>query len=69
MYFDFRTAGVVIALVTPFFILTIWGVVSAGQRDFGSLGRKALWMLVAAVPFIGFLIYIIFGMRKGKKEA
>jgi len=68
MYFDFKTAGVVIALVTPFFILTIWAITNAGQREFKSLGQKALWMLVAAVPFIGSLIYILFGMRKGKKE-
>ena len=67
MYFDFKTAGVVIALVTPFFILTIWAITNAGQREFKSLGQKALWMLVAAVPFIGSLIYIFFGMRKGKK--
>ena len=67
MYFDFKTAGVVIALVTPFFILTIWAITNAGQREFKSLGQKALWMLVAAVPFVGAFIYIFFGMRKGKK--
>ena len=50
-----------------FFILTCWATLDASQRDFGTLGKKALWMLVAAIPFIGFIIYFIFGYRKGRK--
>jgi len=50
-----------------FFILTCWAVLDASQRDFGTLGKKALWMLVAAIPIIGFIIYFIFGCRKGRK--
>ncbi len=64
---DLRTAGIVILVSIPFFLMTIWAVVSAAQRDFGTLGRKALWMLVAAIPFVGFIPYFLIGMRRGKK--
>jgi hypothetical protein len=53
----------------PFFIGTIWAVVNAAQKDFGSIGKKAFWVMVASFPFIGFLIYLIIGFRMGKKSA
>jgi hypothetical protein len=67
MIFDFKTAGVILALTAPFVLLTIWAVTSAAGREFKTLGQKALWMLTASIPFIGFLLYLIFGMRRGKK--
>ncbi|PIE71236.1 MAG: hypothetical protein CSA22_04210 [Deltaproteobacteria bacterium] len=36
-------------------------------KQFGSTGKKALWGLVALIPFIGWLIYLIFGFRKGTR--
>jgi hypothetical protein len=64
---DLYTAGTVILISIPFFMLTVWAMVNAAQREFGTLGRKVLWMLVAAVPFVGFIPYFLFGMRQGKK--
>jgi uncharacterized membrane protein YhaH (DUF805 family) len=58
---------VVVGISTPFILLTIWAVLNAAQKDFGSIGKQAAWMLVAAVPFFGFIIYIIFGLKRGKK--
>jgi hypothetical protein len=52
-----------------FFLITCWAIVDAAQKDFGTLARKALWIAIASVPFIGFLVYVIFGYRKGKKSA
>ncbi len=66
---DLQTIAVVLGLTAPFLLGTIWATVNAAQRDFGTLGKKALWLFVAAVPFIGFIIYLIFGMRKGKMPA
>ena len=63
---DLQTIAIVLALVAPFFFGTIWGTVNAAQKDFGTLGKKAMWLFIAAIPFIGFIIYLIFGMRKGK---
>jgi len=41
--------------------------VDVAQKDFGTTGRKALWWIIASVPFAGFIVYLIFGFRKGKK--
>lgn len=49
------------------FLLTAWAIVNVAQKDFGSIGEKAFWWLIASIPFVGFLIYLIFGFRKGKK--
>ena len=51
----------------PFFAGTIWAVVNAAQKDFGGIEKKILWMLVSSIPYIGFIIYLIFGFRLGKK--
>lgn len=64
---DFQTIKVVLGLSVPFLLATLWAVIHASQKEFGSLREKVLWMMVAAIPFIGFVIYLIFGFRKGKK--
>ena len=66
---DLHTIKVVLAITAPFLLLTVWAIVNAGQKDFGSLGKKAIWMMIAAIPFIGAFIYLIFGFRKGQKTS
>jgi len=51
----------------PFFLLTVWAVVNAAQKDFSSTGHKALWLIIASVPFLGFIIYFLLGSWRGKK--
>lgn len=58
-----------IALSIPFFILTVWAVVNAALKDFGSPAKKALWLVVASIPYVGFIFYFTIGSRKGKKSA
>ena len=64
---ELKTVGVVILLTVPFFFLTVWAIVDCLQKDFGTIGKKALWGIIAAIPFVGSPIYFIFGYRKGKK--
>ena len=64
---DLKTIGYVLVLTVPFFFLTVWAIVDCLQKDFGTIGKKALWGITAAIPFIGGIIYFIFGFRKGKK--
>jgi hypothetical protein len=64
---DLKTIGVIVGLTIPFMLLTIFAIINAAQKDFGSTGKKALWLLVAAIPFVGFIIYFLFGFRYGKK--
>jgi hypothetical protein len=62
-----KTVIIVIALSVPFFVLTVWAVVDAALKDFGTPGKKVLWLLVAATPYLGCLFYFAIGFRKGKK--
>ena len=64
---DLRIIGLILALCVPFFLLTVWAIVDVAQRDFGTLGKKALWWIIASIPFVGFIPYFIIGIRKGKK--
>ena len=64
---DFHTIKIVLGFSVPFLLATLWAVIHAAQKEFGSLKEKVLWMMVAAIPFIGFIIYLIFGFRRGKK--
>jgi len=49
------------------FLLTAWAVINVAYKDFGSKGKKAFWWVIASIPFVGFLIYFIFGFWRGKK--
>jgi hypothetical protein len=65
---DFKAILVFLALCVPFFIGTVWAVVDVAQKDFGAASRKALWWVVASIPFLGFILYLLLGFRKGKKS-
>ena len=64
---DWHTIKVVLGISIPFFILTVWAIVNVLQKEFGSVGKKALWGIIAAIPFAGAPIYLIFGFRHGKR--
>lgn len=49
-----------------FVALTWLAIFDIARKDFGSLGKKAAWAVVALIPFIGCLAYFIFGFRKGR---
>ncbi len=66
---DLKTALTVIILALPFFAMTVWAVVDVARKDFTSIGEKAFWGLIAAIPFVGFFIYLLFGFRRGAKPA
>ncbi len=65
---DFQTIKVVLGLAVPFLLATLWAIIHAAQKEFDSFREKVLWMMIAAIPFIGFIIYLIFGFRKGTKK-
>ena len=62
-----KTTAVFLGACIPFFGATVWAIVDVAQKDFGTTGTKTLWWIIASVPFIGFIIYLILGFRKGKK--
>jgi uncharacterized membrane protein YhaH (DUF805 family) len=67
MTLDFATAIFWIKISVVFYLLTILAIVDIVRKDFGTIGKKALWGIIALIPFVGWLIYLIFGFRKGKK--
>jgi hypothetical protein len=53
-----------------FFLITCVAILDIARKDFGSIQMKALWgFVVAMMPFIGVLIYFVFGFRKGRLPA
>jgi uncharacterized membrane protein YhaH (DUF805 family) len=65
---DTATVIVWIKIGVVFYLLTLLAIVDIVRKDFGTIGKKALWGLIAMIPFFGWLIYLIFGFRKGKKQ-
>ena len=61
------TLLVIMGICVPFILLSIWALLNAAQKEYGSIEKKIAWTLVAAIPFIGFVIYLLFGFKKGKK--
>jgi uncharacterized membrane protein YhaH (DUF805 family) len=64
---DIATVTVWIKISVFFYLLTVLSIIDIIRKDFGTSGKKALWGLIAVVPFVGWLVYLIFGFRKGKK--
>ena len=64
---DITTAIVWIKISLFFYLLTVLAIIDIARKDFGSMGKKALWCFIAVFPFIGWLVYLLFGYRKGKK--
>ena len=64
---DLSMALKFIGICIPFLLATVWALVDAAQRDFVDLRTKVIWMAVAAIPFVGFMVYLVFGLGKGKK--
>ncbi len=48
-------------------MLTVVAIIDIARKDFGTIGKKALWGCIALIPFVGWLVYLLFGFRKGKK--
>jgi len=64
---DTATVFTWIKIGVVFYILTALAVIDIARKEFGSIGKKVLWGVIALIPFIGWLIYLVLGFRKGKK--
>lgn len=49
-----------------FVALTWLAIFDIARKEFGSLGKKAMWAAIALIPFIGCLLYFAIGFRKGR---
>ena len=50
------------------FGLTMLALIDIILKDFGSTKTKIIWHFIAIIPILGWLIYLIFGYRKGQKN-
>lgn len=57
---------VIVGAGACFYLLTCLAFIDIARKDFGSLGIKVLWGFVAFIPFVGVVIYIVLGYRKGR---
>ncbi len=42
-----------------FYALTILAIIDVIRKDFGTIGKKALWGIISLIPFIGWLVYLV----------
>ncbi len=59
-------ARIIIIIGILFLLLTWLAFLDIARKDFGSTAMKFMWGCIAFIPFIGVLVYFIFGYRKGK---
>ena len=52
-----------------FWLLTCWAIIDIARKDFGKIEIKAAWAFGALVPFIGPILYIAIGYRKGTPKS
>ncbi len=60
---------VVVALGVVFWGLTMLSLFNVVFKDFGSTHKKALWSFISLIPFVGWLIYFLFGANKGVRKS
>jgi hypothetical protein len=48
-----------------FWMFTCWAVIDIARKDFGAIEKKAAWGFAALVPFLGPVVYFIFGSKRG----
>lgn len=48
-----------------FLALTMLAVSDVIRKEFGSTKIKTLWGVIALFPFFGWIVYLLFGFRKG----
>lgn len=64
---DTLTIGI-IAFGVLFLAATWWAILDVATKEFSSIQVKAGWGFVALIPFIGCVIYFVFGARQGKRR-
>lgn len=59
---------IIIGIGLFFYILTCVAIIDIAHKDFGNIGKKAMWGFIALIPFVGCILYFLIGFRKGVKQ-
>ena len=62
------TFVVVAGVGAIFWGVTMLAMIDIILKDFGSIKIKAVWGLVAIIPFVGWLLYFLLGAKKGIRK-
>lgn len=62
------TFSIIVGTGILFYALTCWALVDIATKDFSNLYVKAAWGFTAFLPFVGCVIYFLFGFRKGTRK-
>lgn len=49
-----------------FFLLTCVALLDVARKEFGGIEKKAFWGFIVMIPFIGPVVYLLLGFRKGR---
>lgn len=63
-----NTFTIIIVMGLLFYMATCWAIIDIAGKNFESIIHKAMWGFITLLPFIGIIIYLIFGTRKGQKR-
>lgn len=63
---DLKTIFVWMIIGVFFLLMTNIAFAHCIKRDFETKVKKTVWCIISLIPFFGFIIYFIFGARKGK---
>ena len=59
---------IIIASGIILWLLTALALIDVITKNFGSLKNKVIWFVIAFIPVIGWLIYLVFGFKKGVRK-
>lgn len=51
-----------------FFLCTCLALLDIARKDFGGIEKKAVWAFICMVPFLGVLVYLAAGFRRGRPK-
>jgi len=68
MNMDMHTITVISVIGLIFLLITWAALIDIVLKDFSSMPVKVIWGFIVLIPFIGCLVYLLFGYRKGKRR-
>ena len=55
---------IILGMAVVFVMLTFVSILDAARRDFAEPYMKALWILISAIPVLGFIAWFSLGRKK-----
>jgi hypothetical protein len=62
------TVIIIVGAVVASSLTTCWSLVDVAGRDFGAIEKKAVWGVVAFIPFVGWMVYLLWGRKRGRRR-